>query len=161
MRSHFIPRLSQIALGLLALTLPFELKTPLLSVGPIVVTNVEAVLYLAVALWLISRLLIRTPFRATWTPLHSAVIGWIAVLIVSAVAAPTFRIEAIKFALRSLGGCLVFFAAADGLREAHVRRWLLITLLIGASVSALAGLAEVWLPTVADSLTVFKTQPSM
>ena len=91
----------------LALVLPFE--TPLFSVGPMLVTSAELALYLALAAWGLGVAwnLARGSTRAgdalrgvARDPVARAVALWMAVVAVSAIAAPEHRASALKFALR-------------------------------------------------------------
>ncbi len=98
------------------LALPFELKTPIVSLGPIVITNVEVILYALIVLWIVRR---AAPRRIHWTLAHSAVLAWLIVQFLAAIFAPIEREAAIKFALRSAGGALLFFIAADWTRSSR------------------------------------------
>ena len=140
---------------LLAALLPFELRQPLLTLGPLSITNVEAALYLTLLVWLISVLVNR---RITFTPLHAAVLLLAAAMTLAAIFAPLERVAAWKFTLRSLGGMALFFAVADGVRSPAQRRWVVIALVVGALVSAIIGLAEAWWPASWPLLTLFKTR---
>jgi hypothetical protein len=156
-------RLQMLTLTALALILPFELKTPLITVGPIVITNVEAMLYATVAVWGLNVLRAR---RIDWTPAHWGAATWAAALMVTALAAPTERDAALKFALRGLGGVLVFMAAASlpatSCREAvQHSRPVLAALAVGAGASAMLGIVEVIVPGASAVLSIFKTGPSL
>ncbi|HVZ86955.1 MAG TPA: hypothetical protein VHG72_08295, partial [Polyangia bacterium] len=113
----------RVALLALAVVLPFEAIEPLARVGPLQLSSVELFLYLALAAWGASlaagfaagdRDLARRVGR--WPPAHRAVIALALVTFVSAAAAPDARAPAVKFALRSAGGMLLYAAAADLLR---------------------------------------------
>src|SRR5512143_4106260 len=91
-RLHF-SQLQLIALALLALLLPFELKTPIGSLGPIVITDIEALLYFVIVLWIIG--VIRTR-RIHWTIAHSAVLVWLIVQFLATIFAPVERESALK-----------------------------------------------------------------
>jgi len=106
----------------------------------------------------VSRLAVR---RIRWTRVHGAVIAWAIVMILAAVAAPTHQAEAVKFALRSLSGYALFFAAADLVAAPKFAAAAMTALAVGAAVSALAALAEAALPGAAAALMAFKTQPSV
>lgn len=153
-----IERIGFAWLVILAALLPFELKSPIVSLGPLVITNVEFVLYLVLAIWVVSRIISR---RIHWTLAHSGVLIWIAALIVTAIIAPIEREAALKFALRSVGGGLLFFAAADWITTPQRTAWIISALIAGTLVSALAGSAEVWLPNSAAIWSAFKTNPSL
>ena len=151
------PRLSQlqfIALAILALALPFELKTPIVSLGPIAITNVEAILYALIVLW-IAGVLRRRP---RWTLAHSAALAWLVVQFLSAIFAPIEREAAIKFALRSAGGALLFFIAADWTRSSRRVAAIMSAVAIGAVLSALAGWLEIESSAAQSALFIFKTQ---
>ena len=154
-------RLSQLqllALTWLALALPFELKTPIVALGPIVITNVEAILYTVSALWIGGVIQTR---RMHWTLAHSAVVVWLIVQFSAAVFAPLEREAAIKFALRSAGGALLFFAAAEWIRIPRRASVIMSALAIGAVVSALAGGLEVQSSSAQAALAIFKTQATL
>jgi len=153
-----IERIGFAWLVILAALLPFELKSPIASLGPLAITNVEFVLYLVLAIWAISRIISR---RLHWTLIHIGVLIWIVALIVTAIIAPIEREAAFKFALRSVGGGLLFFAAADWITTPQRAAWIIGALIAGTLVSALAGLAEVWLPNSAAIWSAFKTDPSL
>ena len=145
------------ALGLLAALLPFELTQPLLSLGPVAVTNVELALYLVLLVWVV--IWVRGP-RSAWTGVHGAVAAWLAVVLLAALFAPTGRGDALKFALRTLGGGALFFASIDLVATRRQVAWIALTICAGAVLSAAAGVAEVWLPAVRGGLEAFKTQSS-
>ena len=145
------------ALGLLAALLPFELTQSVLSVGPVGVTNVELALYLVLMVWAVIWLRGR---RSVWTVVHGAVAAWLAVALLAALLAPTGRGEALKFALRTLGGGSLFFATLDLVSTRRQVAWIALAICTGAVLSATAGVAEVWLPAVRGGLEAFKTQAS-
>ena len=102
---------------------PFELKSPLLNVGPFQITTAEMGLYLVIVVWALSRLVelfrISSPQEGSgsgkfrMSSAHAAVILWAAVVILSALRTQTEHAAALKFALRNLGACALFFAASD------------------------------------------------
>ena len=145
------------ALGLLATFLPFELTQPVLSLGPVAVTNVELVLYLVLMVWAVIWLRGR---RSAWTAVHGAVAAWLAVTLLAAVLAPTDRGETLKFALRTLGGGALFFATLDLVSTRRQVAWIALAICAGAMLSAAAGVAEVWVPAVRGGLEAFKTRAS-
>jgi hypothetical protein len=148
----------------LAFILPFELKTPLVEVGPLAVTNVELVLYLMLLAWAAWRVRfgVRAHGSSAMAPsaAHLAVAAWVVAMFLSAAVADTYRGQALKFALRSLGGCLLFVAATDLVGSRRVTLAVALGLAAGAVVSAAAGIAEIWVPGAAEALMAFKTQPS-
>ncbi|MBZ5497274.1 MAG: O-antigen ligase family protein [Acidobacteriia bacterium] len=140
-----------------AAILPFELKTPIMHVGPLGITSVEIVLYLTMGLWGAAWL---AGHRPHWTAAHTAVGVWAAVLILSALLAPSHRAEALKFALRGLGGCVLCLAAADFVRTPRSAARVGLALLAGSCLSAAAAQAETWVPGAAVFLRNFKTESS-
>jgi O-Antigen ligase len=151
-----LPRWAFVALAGFALALPFELREPLFSVGPIAVTNVELLAYLALGLWALAR-----P-RARRTPLHWAALAWTLALLVSAALAPQHGAASLKFAARQIGGVALFCAAADLLSGPGQRLLALSAAYSAAAVlSGLAGLAETAWPGAALALGWFKAQPSL
>ncbi len=156
-RSRLITQLDRLSAAtwiLLAALLPFELKSPLITLGPLAITNVEVALYAVIGVWAMRVLVTR---RLMWTPVHWAVLAWIAANVISAVLAPTLRGEALKFALRSATGALLFFAAADWAQDAK-RLWpIALTLGVSTLVSASAGVIEVAVPATVPVWLAFKT----
>ena len=137
------------ALMALAALLPFEKLEPLARIGPLQLSSVELFLYLALAVWgatlvagwwagerdLLERLE-RAPFA------HRAVAVFGLVLLLSAALAPALRGTALKFALRSLGGVLLYAAAADLLRAPGATARVAKALVGGALVAALLAVVE-------------------
>lgn len=125
--------------------------------GPVAVTNVELLLYVCLGLW-----------AATWrggpkplTAVHWAALGWAAALTLSAALAVEHREAAAKFALRQIGGVLLFFAAADAVRVPSRAALVATTYAAGAVASGLCGVAEAASPAMAEALSRFKTHPSL
>jgi O-antigen ligase len=155
-------RISKHALLLLPLVLPFE--APLFPVGPLVVTSAELGLYLVLGAWAAGLALAaaRAAARDGWRAgaarvrgafglgagdaLGRAVALWLAVVAVSALAAPVHRAAALKFALRSTSGVLLFFAARDIVRGPADARRLTVAAVVGAALAAGSALLELALP---------------
>lgn len=148
---------SRALLFLLAAILPFELASAWFSLGPISITSVELVLYLTLGFWALGVVVSR---RLTWSATHWAVFCWSGVVIASGLAADQHQAAALKFGLRAISGCLLFVAVADLVTSARQVGWLLVALTFGAAISAVCGVLEITSPTVAQILSVFKTQPS-
>ena len=91
---------------------------------------------------------------------HGAVAAWLAVVLLAALLAPTGRGEALKFALRTLGGGALFFATLDLVSTRRQIAWIALAVCAGAVLSAATGVAEVWLPAMRGGLEAFKTQAS-
>ena len=146
-----LDRLSAAMWIIFAVMLPFELKTPLITIGPLSITNVELAMYGVLAVWAVRLIqtcqVWRKPDRSRLTPVHWAVLTWIAANIISALLAPTLRGEALKFAFRSATGALLFFAAADWARNADRVRPIALALGAGTVLSAGAGIIEVAMPS--------------
>ena len=151
-------RLRWLAVALFAAALPFELKNPIVSLGPIVITNVEIILYALIAWWSVSVLRAR---RIHWTIAHSAVLAWLIFQFVAAILAPAEREAAIKFALRSAGGVAVFFIAAEWMRSARDAAGVMSAIAFGAVLSAGSGLLEVQSSAAQAALLDFKTQATL
>lgn len=157
-------RLARNLLVLLALLLPFEL--PLFRLGPLEITSVELVLYATLACWGIGtaiaivsrpRSSLLSAARALGAdPTVRAVALWFAVLVSSALAAPSYRAAALKFALRSLSGILIFFAARALLSSPAIARRVLVALTAGALVSASTALLELVLPSTGSLWSLFR-----
>jgi O-antigen ligase len=136
-------------LAALAFVLPFE--TPLFGVGPLTITSAELALYLVLAVWGLGVAwnLVRGSTRTgdalrgvARDPVARAVALWMAVVAVSALAAPEQRIAAIKFALRTASGVLLFFAARDLVETVEHASLLASGVVAGAVLSAAAALLE-------------------
>ena len=154
----------------LAVVLPFE--APILKLPPLTITTVELVLYLLLAVWgigLAVRVARTGSRRAAWNlsraaltsalgdPIVRAVTLWLAVIVVSALTAPALRVPALKFALRTLGGGLLFFAARGLIRSAADTRAVALGLLMGALLSAAGGVVESVLPNTSAFWHFFRT----
>jgi hypothetical protein len=147
-----------LALALFAALLPFELKTPIVSLGPIVITNVEVLLYALIMWWIFGMLRARC---IHWTLAHTVVLAWVIIQFSAAILAPVERAAAIMFALRSAGGAAVFFIAAEWIRARRGTVWIMSAIAIGAVISACAGIAEVQSNAVQSALLIFKTQATL
>jgi O-antigen ligase len=161
--------IARVLLFALAFCLPFE--TPLFPLGPLVVTSVELILYLSIIGWVATLALavgdtwVAAPARVRAAladvardPIARAVGLWLAVTAVSAAAAPSYRTAALKFALRTLSGGLLYFAARDLMRpHLHARR-LVLALLAGAVASASLTLLETVRPEWTAWWRPFRTQ---
>jgi hypothetical protein len=145
--SQVVETAGRVLLLALPLVLPFEV--PLFGVGPLVITSAELVLYLLIAVWAAGRVSAgrRPPGPTDW--LGRAVIAWLAVTLLAAVLAPALRAEAIKSALRAVGGGLLFFAARDLARSAPQARAVTLAVVAGALLSAGSALLELWIPASA------------
>jgi hypothetical protein len=137
------------ALLVLAALLPFEKLEPLARIGPLQLSSVELFLYLALAAWGLAliagwwageRALLEQIERAPFA--HRAVAAFGLVLLLSAALAPAARGTALKFALRSLGGMLLYAAAADLLRAPGATVRVAKALVGGALAAALLAVAE-------------------
>ena len=150
--AHAVERLraaGRAALIVLAALLPFERLDPLARIGPLQLSSVELFLYLALAAWgatlvagwwagerdLLERLE-RAPFA------HRAVAVFGLVVFLAAALAPAARGTALKFALRSLGGMLLYAAAADLLRAPGAVVRVAKALVGGGLAAALLAVAE-------------------
>jgi hypothetical protein len=152
-------RFARLALLILALVLPFELRTPWLNIGPLVFTNVELVVIAALGLWIATRVAERRlPRVGVWVAW--AVLALAVAMLLSALLAPANRAEALKFSLRSFTGMALFFAALDLLRTPRQRWTIAAALVVGAALSALLGVLEAWAPGVPGLLSIFKTGPT-
>ena len=149
------PWLRSVAAGLLvvlALVLPFEV--PLFRLGPLQITTVELALYATLGAWGLGVAADVLGGRARWRTalarlrrddMVRASALWAAILLASAVVAPSDRAAALKFVLRSVSGILAFFAARSLGRSRGVGRSALLALVAGALLSAVTALVDwVW-----------------
>jgi hypothetical protein len=149
-------RFARATLVLLAFTLPFE--TPLFRLGPLDITSVELAMYLSLAAWglsvtpgalraLASWAALRGVVAGLWRdPLVRAVLLGASVMVISALTAPSHRGAAIKFALRSLGGILIFFAAREHAASPGAVRRIGRALAAGALLAAASCIVEARIP---------------
>jgi hypothetical protein len=127
----------------LAFQLPAELTTPLLRIGPISISNIEATGYLLLLAWLAaiaSRALPR-PRLPTW-----AVVAIGVFLVGGAISAAVALYDpgaAAKAMVRLAVALAIGMAAASVVLSGEGRwRWVAVAGLVGAVVSAVAGLIE-------------------
>jgi hypothetical protein len=137
---------AQILLLGFGLVLPFEVE--LFSIRSLVITLPELFLYLLVAVWfgaLLEPELFRPGriararaalVRAARDPVARAVTAWMTVTLISALAATSHRMPALKFSLRTLSGVLLYFVARDLARQSHGARRLVAVVVMGALLSA-------------------------
>jgi hypothetical protein len=158
--SSWLRPTARAALALLAFALPFELVAPLGHVGPLRLSSVELVLYVALAL---SGAAIAVDVLADWKQLawrriavrHMGVAAFALVLLLSAARAPLARPDAIKFALRSFGGIALYVAAGNLLRTPRAALTTAVAMSIGAVVAASLMWAELHVPGAAAALAPF------
>jgi hypothetical protein len=155
-----LQRAARAALALLALALPFELVKPVGRIGPLQLTSAEVFLYVALAL---SAAAIAVEVLPDWKRLpwrriaahHGGVALFAIVLLLSAARAPIGRPDAIKFALRNVGGVALYVAAANILRTPAGALTSALTMAIGAVVAASLMWAEFHLPGASAALVPF------
>ncbi len=130
------------ALLLLAMTLPLEPVRPLLSLGRLLAfSTLEVTLLAAVALWALSCLAARRvpdfPRPFGWL-----IALWLGVLLLAALLAPAFQLEALKFWSRVLNGVLAGWMCYD--LSASPDRWRRVAqaMALAGIIVGLFGLAE-------------------
>ena len=129
---------------LLALALPFELDRPLLSVGPLAVTNLE----LLQGLILLAAIIVIWPERPSHLLPHRGVVLLLVaggMFVGTAVLAPEQNGNALKASFRLLSGMGLALAVPLLIRDQQQRTYLLLTILVSGLLVAAIGLAEVWL----------------
>lgn len=162
----------------LALTLPFELDTPLLHVGPLAISNTEIVLGLvlvmAVAHWLVGRsgrLGGRMPAQATVPagarvkaipPLWLLLLGlYLGGLFLSALLAPEFQGNALRAALRTLVGMLLIPAVLLLVPSRKAWWGVVVATVVGGMVAAAIGLSEVFVAYDFEWLRPWRSTPTV
>ena len=144
------------SLTLLGVAFALERTQPILNLKSVVLTNVELLLFLSVGLWLTALAAARRrPHLPRRVALPAA--AWLATLLLSALLAPSYRAEALKFFGRMVAAVLVAWAAYD-LTQGKAR-WnrLARALALGGLLTAALGLAEsLGLPTIDRFLAAFK-----
>ena len=125
---------------LLAAVLPFELERPLLPLGPLVLTNVEALLAVVLALALVAGPVDSGPrLPRLWLALGLWFLG---AALLAAALTPESRANALKATLRTGEGLLLVVALLRLAPTARRGRWVVAALVLGATAAVLLGLAE-------------------
>lgn len=174
-RDNRLAHVARICLTLLAFTLPFE--AVLASVGPLEVSNLEILLGLVLALTAAhvfgrrrraearskgqaersfpedSRL----HFPASWLWLWGA---FAAAMLLSALLAPEFRLNAAKGSMRLLSGMALALCVPQLIKRRRHLLWIVTALLAGGALSALAGVVEVTAGRPLAILAPFRTAPT-
>jgi hypothetical protein len=139
--------LGLIGLVVLAFSLPFELDAPLITLARFRLTNVEALLLLCQTMALLVIYRERRWRRPGWTIVPKPWLWLWALfalaLIVSALLAPDWRLNALKATVRTLSGLLLAFAVPQLVRGRRDLTWVVGGLLAGGLLAAAIGLAEV------------------
>ncbi len=145
-----------IALLILALTLPFELETPWLRLGPLVLTNVELVAAAVLALALLAGPAASGPelprmwlFLAVWFIVGMALAAWLA---------PGNQLNAFKATIRTIQGILLVSAVLRLAPNARQGKWVVLALLTGGFVAAIIGLTEHVVGYDFPWLTIFRRE---
>ncbi len=150
----------------LLVLLPVEVVRPVLDLRLIRLTNLEILVLLALVLWLAQWLVTdhHLPRPLPFFLLPGMLLLGLAVL--SGLLAPSHKMEALKsagrLALALLGGVIVWQqvrARAQSMPLSHALAPFLWAIVVGAGVSAVAGLVERAFPTP-PLLLLFKAQPS-
>ncbi|MBP8001649.1 MAG: O-antigen ligase family protein [Chloroflexi bacterium] len=138
---HSLRRWRFIALLLLAFSLPFELDRPLLTVGPLAITNVEVLLALTIALTALT--VVRRPWQLLWPPRYWLwLIFFAGGLLVSTVFAPMHQLNALKASLRLLTGILLALTTLP-IVQSRRQSYAVAGALLGGGIAAAAiGFAE-------------------
>jgi hypothetical protein len=159
-----LQRIGLYSLILLAFSLPFELERAWVSAGPLVLTNVEllqgVVLALAGALWLRDSAARQTlqQLPRSWLIL---LLLFLAALFLSAALAPAYRANALKAALRTAGGMALGLAVLSLVQSRREASWLAAALTAGGLVAAAVGLAEVLAAREILWLALFRPAPTV
>lgn len=171
-------RLGYALLIALALTLPFELDSPLLHVGPLVVSNTEImlglVLVMALAQWLVGRsgrFGSRTAARATVPvgigltaipPIWLLLLGFYSGgLFLSALLAPEFQGNGLRAALRTLAGMLLVPAILLLIPSRKAWWGVVVAVVAGGMVAAVIGLGEVFVAYDFQWLRPWRSTPTV
>jgi len=156
----WLEQAAMVTLTLLAAFFAFEEIGALVYTGGLVLTNVEAVLYLGLGFWLLACAARGTLPRAPRSVAAAALV-WLVVMVLSALAAPSHRLVALRFVGRMASGVLLVWAVYDLARTA--RRWQILArvLALGGLAVGLLGLGEAaGVPAVVRFLASFKFAPT-
>lgn len=158
-------RLGLISLILLAFSLPFELESPLIALGPFRLTNVEVLLVLCLAIALLTVISERRWRRPGWAIMPRSWLWlwalFVLALFVSALLAPELQLNALKAAIRSLSGLLLTIAVSQLVHSNRDLVWIAGALLAGGLLAATAGMVEVLSGSAFTWLDVFRVQPTV
>lgn len=145
--------------ALLALSLPFELDSPLLAIGGFQLTNVEIVLILCIGLGLAS------PARPTVTlPKRSTLLlaVFLTAAIIAALQQPSpIQLNALKAVLRTLLGMSLAAVIYRSMQRPEAIALVLHAVVLGALIAAALGFAEVATQTALSGLGPFRQSPSL
>lgn len=161
---------------LLAFSLPFEIIHPVLAMPWFQFTNLELLTLITLAVWLghtLTTFRLSVPSRTGWkcatqkwkrrgkSPLVWVPLAFLVLTALSAVLAPVYRADALKFTGRVGTGILVFWMVIDAGRSRSLVPRLLWAMAAGAGVSAFVGLGEAagW-PKMGSILALFKEGPT-
>ena len=151
---------SLFSLALLAFILPFELETPWLKAGPIVLTNVEVALGLVLALAFVRWH--QQQNKASGIPKAWLVLGalFIIVLVLTSVLAPELRANALKASLRTISGLLLAAAVPQVVKGQRDFIWVASALVAGGVLASVIGLAESLYGQELSGLALFRQAPT-
>jgi hypothetical protein len=161
-RSQIIAACIGWGLALVLASLPFELYTGVPLAG-LTFTNVELLVLAVLALWAVVLIVER---RRPYLPRSFVLpaLALLALFCVSAIAAPEWRMDALKFTARQIQAAIVGLFLAD---QVALGGWPLVrrfglALLVGAAISAALGLLEISESSlILALLAIFKYQPTM
>ena len=145
-------------LVLLAVQLPFELDQPLVQIGGIAFTNVEATLLLV----LMAALIVVWQKDIRWPPKLWMILGvWFVIaLIVSALLAQELNDNALRAAFRTLTGIALALATQQLISSRHQLQTVFAALLLGGGLALLLGWLEVESGRAFNVLAPFRAAPS-
>jgi hypothetical protein len=140
---------------LLAVSLPFELTTPLATIGPFSISNLQLLLLLVLAFTAVSFY----PFRHNWIwpdRYWLWLLPFVASLFLAALLAPQLQANALKAALRLCSGILLALAALQLLRRPENGRLLGLALVAGGLLAAALGWWEI-VQTELAAMSLFRS----
>jgi hypothetical protein len=161
---HHLQISSAVLYGLtlvLALALPFEIIQPALTFQPwFVFTNLELFVCATAVAWAVHVVLTRR-LPELRTPLTGPAMLFLLAVTLSALLAPAYRIEALKFVTRFAFGVYACFLIVNVATIGYRLAGLIWAIILGAGVSALVGLGEAagW-PILDPILALFKETPT-
>lgn len=157
--SAWLKLLSTLSLMLLVFALPFELNSPIFSIGPLAVTNVELLLalglLLAVLRWWQEKPRPSLPRYWLWLFLFYGGV------LLSTVLAPEHQTNSVKAALRLFSGTALALAVPQIVRSQRQLRFIVAALLAGGAIACGLGLFETFNNQPASWLTPFRDYASV
>lgn len=156
----FWSRLAFFAAAATLAAAPFEALRPALQLPGQSLSSLEAVLALALLVWVFSLTARRR--LPSWNPLIAPALAVLGALLLSALAAAEHQREALLFTARQTAGVLIMLMIADAVDSRRRLRWALTCGILSASLVAFLGILEYFeFPSALRLLGLFRLDLSL